>query len=124
MLDADLAELYGVATKALVQAVKRNLSRFPADFMFQLSKEELESWRSQLVTSKPSSRKASGGHPMSSRSKALPCSRVCCGVTGPSTSMSRSCWRSVNSSKHQLRRGAASGFDQTEDTTLVLGDRG
>jgi hypothetical protein len=57
MLDADLAELYGVATKALVQAVKRNLSRFPADFMFQLSKEELESWRSQLVTSKPSLKK-------------------------------------------------------------------
>ena len=54
MLDADLAELYGVATKALIQAVKRNLSRFPRDFMFQLSKAELDSWRSQLVTFKPS----------------------------------------------------------------------
>jgi len=40
MLDADLAEMYGVPTRALNQAVKRNLNRFPADFMFQLSKEE------------------------------------------------------------------------------------
>ena len=40
MLDADLAELYEVQTKVLVQAVKRNLSRFPEDFMFQLSAEE------------------------------------------------------------------------------------
>ncbi len=40
MLDTDLAELYGVPTKALNQAVKRNIERFPADFMFQLSREE------------------------------------------------------------------------------------
>jgi len=40
MLDADLAELYGVQTKVLVQAVKRNIARFPQDFMFQLSAEE------------------------------------------------------------------------------------
>jgi hypothetical protein len=51
MLDRDLASLYGVPTKVLVQAVKRNAARFPADFMFQLSKEELENWRSQIVTS-------------------------------------------------------------------------
>ena len=51
MLDAELAELYGVLTKALVQAVKRNLSRFPADFMFQLSAEEFRVLRSQTVTS-------------------------------------------------------------------------
>jgi hypothetical protein len=51
MLDKDLAELYGVATKVLNQAVRRNLRRFPADFMFQLSNEELEQWRSQFVTS-------------------------------------------------------------------------
>jgi hypothetical protein len=51
MLDADLAELYGVATKVLVQAVKRNLARFPADFMFQLSAEEFANLRSQSVTS-------------------------------------------------------------------------
>jgi hypothetical protein len=51
MLDRDLAELYGVPTKALNQAVRRNLKRFPHDFMFQLSKDELENWRSQFVTS-------------------------------------------------------------------------
>jgi hypothetical protein len=51
MLDADLAELYGVQTKVLVQAVKRNLERFPGDFMFQLSAEEFAALRSQTVTS-------------------------------------------------------------------------
>lgn len=60
MLDADLAELYGVETKVLNQAVKRNLDRFPDDFMFQLSTEEfanlkskigISSLRSQIVTS-------------------------------------------------------------------------
>lgn len=51
MLDADLAELYGVQTKVLVQAVKRNLARFPKDFMFQLSADEFTALRSQTVTS-------------------------------------------------------------------------
>jgi len=51
MLDTDLAELYGVQTKVLVQAVKRNLPRFPGDFMFQLSAEEFAALRSQTVTS-------------------------------------------------------------------------
>ena len=51
MLDADLAVLYGVQTKVLVQAVKRNTARFPADFMFQLSAAEFESLRSQSVIS-------------------------------------------------------------------------
>ena len=51
MLDRDLAELYGVETKHINQAVKRNETRFPKDFMFQLSKEEFENWRSQIVTS-------------------------------------------------------------------------
>ena len=51
VLDADLADLYGVATKVLNQAVKRNLDRFPADFMFQLTPEEWERMRSQTVTS-------------------------------------------------------------------------
>ena len=50
MLDSDLAEIYGVKTKALNQGVKRNTDRFPADFMFQLKKEEFESLRSQFVT--------------------------------------------------------------------------
>jgi len=52
MVDADLAALYDVPTKALVQAVKRNEGRFPADFMFQLDEQEHESLRSQSVTSK------------------------------------------------------------------------
>ncbi len=51
MLDADLAALYGVDTRVLVQAVKRNGDRFPPDFMFQLTKQEFGDLRSQLVTS-------------------------------------------------------------------------
>ena len=51
MLDSNLAMLYGVKTKVLIQAVKRNLQRFPEDFMFQLTKEAFESLRSQFVTS-------------------------------------------------------------------------
>ncbi|HEX7678748.1 MAG TPA: ORF6N domain-containing protein [Thermoanaerobaculia bacterium] len=51
ILDAHLAELYAVETRALVQAVTRNLKRFPRDFMFQLSKREFESLRSQIVIS-------------------------------------------------------------------------
>ena len=51
MLDADLATLYGVETRALVQAVKRNLARFPDDFMFQLSFDEAINLRSQSVIS-------------------------------------------------------------------------
>ena len=50
MLDKDLAQLYGAPPKVLNQAVKRNLTRFPEDFMFQLTKEEVESLRSQFVT--------------------------------------------------------------------------
>ena len=53
MLDRDLAELYGVETRVLIQAVKRNISRFPEDFMFQLTDEELKNWRSQIVMSNP-----------------------------------------------------------------------
>jgi hypothetical protein len=51
MLDRDLAGLYAVETKVLNQAVKRNIIRFPDDFMFQLTKRETENWRSQFVTS-------------------------------------------------------------------------
>jgi len=50
MLDRDLAELYGVETKVLNQGVKRNIRRFPEDFMFQLTKDEYDSLRSQIVT--------------------------------------------------------------------------
>jgi hypothetical protein len=53
LLDTDLAVLYGVETKALNRAVKRNVERFPADFMFQLTREELDALRSQFVISKP-----------------------------------------------------------------------
>lgn len=52
MLDRDLAELYGVETRALNQAVRRNEKRFPDDFMFQLTTKELEDWKSQTVISK------------------------------------------------------------------------
>ena len=51
MIDRDLARLYGVETKTLKQAVRRNIQRFPEDFMFVLSKEELQNWRSQIATS-------------------------------------------------------------------------
>ena len=50
MIDRDLAEMYGVQTKALNQAVKRNIERFPEDFMFQLTTEETKNWKSQIVT--------------------------------------------------------------------------
>ena len=51
LLDSDLAELYGVETRVLIQSVKRNADRFPSDFMFELSKQEFERLRSQIVTS-------------------------------------------------------------------------
>ena len=51
MLDFDLAQMYGTETKVLKQAVKRNIKRFPTDFMFELNKEEFEFLRSQFVTS-------------------------------------------------------------------------
>ena len=52
MLDQDLAEIYGYQVKNLNQQVKRNLTRFPEDFMFQLSNSEIDSVRSQIVTSR------------------------------------------------------------------------
>ena len=51
MLDRDLADMYGVETKVFKQAIRRNLNRFPADFMFEMTRNELENWRSQFVTS-------------------------------------------------------------------------
>ena len=56
MLDFDLSELYDIQTKVLNQAVKRNISRFPEDFMFQLTEDEYESLRSQIVTLKENGR--------------------------------------------------------------------
>jgi len=51
MLDRDLADLYGVETKLLKRTVRRNIDRFPSDFMFELTKKELENWRCQFGTS-------------------------------------------------------------------------
>ena len=51
LLDRDLAEMYGVETKVLKQAVRRNIERFPKDFMFELTKDEYSNLRSQFVTS-------------------------------------------------------------------------
>lgn len=53
LIDRDLAALYGVETRVLNQAVRRNLKRFPADFMFQLTAVELKNWTSQIVISGP-----------------------------------------------------------------------
>lgn len=64
MLDRDLAELYGVTTAALNQAVKRNSDRFPRDFMFQLDKAEFEDWISQIVISNPGLRMGARRHPL------------------------------------------------------------
>jgi len=58
MLDAELAVLYGVPTKVLMQTVRRNLRRFPADFMFRITEQEVANLKSQIVTS---SRGAWGG---------------------------------------------------------------
>ena len=52
ILDRDLAKLYQVETRGFIQSVKRNISRFPINFMFQLTKEELMNWRSHFVISK------------------------------------------------------------------------
>ena len=51
MLDRDLSELYGVETKYLKRQVRRNIIRFPEDFMFELTEQEFKDWRSQFVTS-------------------------------------------------------------------------
>ena len=59
LLDSDLASLYGVTTKRLNEQVKRNIERFPMDFMFQLNAEEHEALRSQIATLKT----GRGGHP-------------------------------------------------------------
>ena len=56
MLDRDLADLYLVPTKRLNEQVKRNITRFPEDFMFQLTKKEFENWRSQIATSNPAAK--------------------------------------------------------------------
>src|SRR5690349_12495128 len=61
MLDADLGQLYEVETRVLVQALKRNLERFPPDFMFQLSDQEFRNLRSQVVMSSTAASRSWGG---------------------------------------------------------------
>ena len=61
LLDSDLAELYGVSTKVLKQAVKRNIDRFPEDFLFELTAKEWKNLRSQIVTSSLPTKPASWG---------------------------------------------------------------
>jgi hypothetical protein len=83
LLDEELAALYGVTTGALVQAVKRNIGRFPPDFMFQLTTAERNVLRSQPVISTPSR----GGRrymPYVSLSRASPCSPRCSGASARS----------------------------------------
>jgi hypothetical protein len=75
MLDRDLAALYGVETKNLNKAVRRNLDRFPADFMFQLTSEEADCLRFQFGTLKRG--QISSICPTLSRSRELPCFPVC-----------------------------------------------
>ena len=67
MIDRDLAELYGVETRVLNQAVRRNMKRFPDDFMFQMTQTEMQNWISQNVIS---------NHRYEPRSKVLPCSQA------------------------------------------------
>lgn len=56
MIDRDLAELYGVETKRLKEAVRRNMSRFPPDFLFEMNRKEFEDWRTQIASSKEDKR--------------------------------------------------------------------
>ena len=66
MLDSDLAELYGVETKVLQQAVKRYIDRFPEDFMFEMNGKEFEILRSQFVTSSSKKNNLRGNRKMKS----------------------------------------------------------
>ncbi len=84
MLDRDLAALYGVEPRVLVQAVKRNLRRFPPDFMFQFSPGEMEQWRSHFVMSNPKAK-------MGLRRREWPCFPVFCTVNLRGWSTLKSC---------------------------------
>jgi ORF6N domain len=75
MLDRDLAELYGVDTKVLKQAVRRNINRFPEDFMFEMNKLEFKDWRSQFVTSNED-KQGLRYAPFCFKNKELPCCPV------------------------------------------------
>jgi hypothetical protein len=123
ILDSDIAELYGVETKRLNEAVKRNIERFPADFMFQLTEEEIENLRSQSVISSTDSTssksqfatlnmdtnslrsqfatsKGRGGRtylPYAFTEQGVPCFPPSCALPEPSRSTSPSCAPSSSS---------------------------
>ena len=78
MIDRDLAELYCVETKQLKRSVRRNIDRFPEDFMFEMTKEELNNW-------------GFGIHPWLSLNRVWPCSPVSLTIKEQSRSTSRSC---------------------------------
>ena len=99
MLDRDLAPLYGVPTRVLNQAVRRNLKRFPDDFMFQLSKEELENWRSQIVTSDAATRMGLRRPPLAFTEQGVAMLSSVLHSTGPLKSTSRSCGPSCGCGK-------------------------
>ena len=93
MLSVHLAVLYEVEPRVLIQAVKRNIERFPEDFMFQLSAEEFANLKSQFVIS------SWGGHgplPMPSPNRACPCYPVCCVAAEPFKSILYLCAPSSN----------------------------
>jgi len=90
MLDRDLAELYEVETFRLNEAVKRNIDRFPEDFMFPLTQEEWEGLISQFAISKPVGRGGRALLPTPSPSRAWRCSPASCGVRVPSRSTLKS----------------------------------
>jgi len=95
MLDVDLAKLYGVSTKALNQAFRRNKQRFPTDFAFQLSKEEFDQLRSQIVTSRLHGGRRYRRYAFTEQGS--PYFRVCCAALGRWKSISRSCAPSYSS---------------------------
>lgn len=90
MLDEDLADLYGVETKRLIQQVKRNLKRFPENFMFQLDSAEAEALRSQIATSKRWYRGGRRYAPCVFTEQGVAMLSGFCAATGQSRSTSRS----------------------------------
>ena len=90
MIDRDLAEMYEVETRRLIEQVKRNIDRFPDDFMFQLTKEEEEFLRSQNAISKKGV-EAAVISPTLLQSKALPCCPASLKAKEPRKSISPSC---------------------------------
>ncbi|MHB1287459.1 MAG: ORF6N domain-containing protein [Leptospirales bacterium] len=83
-----MAELYGVSTSRLNEQVRRNIDRFPNDFMFQLTDSEFSNLKSQIATSSWGGRRKL---PLVLRNRECQCSPVCCTANGPSESILPSC---------------------------------